>query len=98
MPIKSSGIMAEIPRILVVFAERRMPPSWMNLTASKITAPSMNVASGYARASVSIRLCPGCPRQESNLHPALRRRVLYPLSYEGFAKTRGYRRGVPNLP
>ena len=24
-----------------------------------------------------------CPRQESNLHPALRRRVLYPLSYEG---------------
>ena len=23
------------------------------------------------------------PRQESNLHPALRRRVLYPLSYEG---------------
>jgi hypothetical protein len=26
---------------------------------------------------------PACPRQESNLHPALRRRVLYPLSYEG---------------
>jgi hypothetical protein len=26
-----------------------------------------------------------CPRQESNLHPALRRRVLYPLSYEGRA-------------
>ena len=26
---------------------------------------------------------PVCPRQESNLHPALRRRVLYPLSYEG---------------
>jgi hypothetical protein len=25
------------------------------------------------------------PRQESNLHPALRRRVLYPLSYEGWA-------------
>ena len=25
----------------------------------------------------------GCPRQESNLHPALRRRVLCPLSYEG---------------
>jgi hypothetical protein len=24
-----------------------------------------------------------CPRQESNLHPTLRRRVLYPLSYEG---------------
>ncbi len=24
-----------------------------------------------------------CPRQESNLHPALRRRVLCPLSYEG---------------
>ncbi len=44
MPIKISGIMAEIPRILVVFAERRMPPSWMNLTASKITAPRMNVA------------------------------------------------------
>ncbi len=30
-----------------------------------------------------------CPRQESNLHPALRRRVLYPLSYEG-GRTRGY--------
>jgi hypothetical protein len=27
-----------------------------------------------------------CPRQESNLHPALRRRVLYPLSYEGGAE------------
>ena len=26
------------------------------------------------------------PRQESNLHPALRRRVLYPLSYEGRSK------------
>jgi hypothetical protein len=26
---------------------------------------------------------PRCPRQESNLHPALRRRVLCPLSYEG---------------
>jgi hypothetical protein len=30
-----------------------------------------------------IRPLGGCPRQESNLHPALRRRVLYPLSYEG---------------
>jgi hypothetical protein len=27
--------------------------------------------------------CIRCPRQESNLHPTLRRRVLYPLSYEG---------------
>ena len=27
--------------------------------------------------------CEPRPRQESNLHPALRRRVLYPLSYEG---------------
>ena len=26
------------------------------------------------------------PRQESNLHPALRRRVLYPLSYEGLRR------------
>ena len=26
---------------------------------------------------------PERPRQESNLHPALRRRVLCPLSYEG---------------
>ena len=33
-----------------------------------------------------------CPRQESNLHPALRRRVLYPLSYEG----RGEGYGAPN--
>ena len=24
-----------------------------------------------------------CPRQDSNLRTALRRRVLYPLSYEG---------------
>ena len=30
-----------------------------------------------------------CPRQESNLHPALRRRVLYPLSYEG-RRSAGY--------
>jgi hypothetical protein len=30
-----------------------------------------------------IPVCRQCPRQESNLHPALRRRVLYPLSYEG---------------
>ena len=29
-----------------------------------------------------------CPRQESNLHPALRRRVLYPLSYEGGRRLR----------
>ena len=28
------------------------------------------------------------PRQESNLHPALRRRVLYPLSYEGVTDRR----------
>ncbi len=27
MPISSSGIIADIPRILVVFADRRMPPS-----------------------------------------------------------------------
>jgi hypothetical protein len=27
MPMSSSGIIAEMPRILVVFAERRMPPS-----------------------------------------------------------------------
>ena len=25
----------------------------------------------------------GCPRQDSNLRTSLRRRVLYPLSYEG---------------
>ena len=37
-----------------------------------------------------------CPRQESNLHPALRRRVLYPLSYEGGSRLRvsGRRAGV----
>jgi hypothetical protein len=39
------------------------------------------------------------PRQESNLHPALRRRVLYPLSYEGLQRRvsprpAGYPQGV----
>jgi hypothetical protein len=35
------------------------------------------------------------PRQESNLHPALRRRVLYPLSYEGCRE--GYSARPPGL-
>ena len=41
-----------------------------------------------------------CPRQESNLHPALRRRVLYPLSYEGARRPAGCgsRRVTPLLP
>jgi len=43
-PIKISGIMAEMPRILVVFAERRIPPSWMNLTVNMMTAPNRNTA------------------------------------------------------
>jgi hypothetical protein len=43
-PIRISGIMAEIPRILVVLAERRMPPSWMALTANMMTAPNRNTA------------------------------------------------------
>ena len=39
----------------------------------------------------------GCPRQESNLHPALRRRVLCPLSYEGPALVNaGYAAGIAN--
>ena len=33
---------------------------------------------------VKVRVPPAvCPRQDSNLRTALRRRVLYPLSYEG---------------
>ncbi len=43
-PIRISGIIAEMPRILVVLAERKMPPSWMALTANRMTAPSMNTA------------------------------------------------------
>ena len=43
-PIRISGIMAEMPRILVVLAERRMPPSWMALTANMMAAPSTNTA------------------------------------------------------
>ena len=35
-----------------------------------------------------------CPRQESNLHPALRRRVLYPLSYEGGARSQRIQRAT----
>ena len=42
--MRINGIIAEIPMILVVFAERRMPPSWMSLTASMSTAPSTKVA------------------------------------------------------
>ncbi len=41
--MRMRGIMAEIPMILVVLAERRMPPSWMTLTARRTTAPSTNV-------------------------------------------------------
>jgi hypothetical protein len=44
MPMRISGIIAEMPRILVVLAERRMPPSWMAFTANRITAPRMKVA------------------------------------------------------
>ena len=34
--------------------------------------------------SVKVRIpSRSCPRQDSNLRTALRRRVLYPLSYEG---------------
>ena len=31
-----------MPRIFVVLAERKMPPSWMALTENRITAPSKN--------------------------------------------------------
>src|SRR3984885_2860254 len=41
-PIRISGIIAEMPRIFVVLAERKMPPSWMALTENKMTAPSKN--------------------------------------------------------
>ncbi len=43
-PIRINGIMAEMPMILVVLAERRIPPSWISLTAIRITAPRMNTA------------------------------------------------------
>jgi hypothetical protein len=42
--MRINGIIAEIPRILVVLAERRMPPSWMALTANMMTAPSTKIA------------------------------------------------------
>ena len=32
----------------------------------------------------------GCPRQDSNLRPRLRRAVLYPLSYGGSATDKDY--------
>ena len=38
------------------------------------------------------------PRQESNLHPALRRRVLYPLSYEGLRARSVAQRGSREHP
>ena len=41
-PIRINGIIAETPRILVVLAERNMPPSWIALTANRMTAPKMN--------------------------------------------------------
>src|SRR5882724_11612623 len=41
-PIRISGIIAEMPRILVVLAELKIPPSWMALTENRIAAPSKN--------------------------------------------------------
>src|ERR1700733_916163 len=71
-------------------------PDWSAAAASGIVGASSVLsateeARTVARGPVSIFTPRGgdipraiCPRQESNLHPALRRRVLYPLSYEGW--------------
>ena len=39
----------------------------------------------------------GCPRQDSNLRPRLRRAVLYPLSYGGSATKELYQARRPDL-
>ena len=66
-----------------------------NLDTGRLSAaPQHGHAPGWLRQGIYPRgrlPAKRCPRQESNLHPALRRRVLCPLSYEGRRPQGSYR-------